>query len=655
MDPQSLAFTPNQNNDVWRLSTAMKTLQETQQEHADRLLRLERQRDDDARMKSVWGPASPFPGVLSGTSQHGMLRRLNLPDTATNKTFKGPVHTTVDFANFDDDQSNSMVRSLHLDADEEPRRFGASRANSVRFDDSAKPGQWGHASRSSVDLPSRAGSSWGPLGGGHTLFERSQSHKSDGKSSIGQAAASSRANSLMLDTSSQPYTPAAEEPPSLAPGLLLLGSVPSIIRCWLTDNFKHDTLLYAAICTGSYKSYLDSRMIDMLGLSRQVCQDLSGDRKIKLSVYLPEAVPLPASSRSSTPSSQLPLISVDFTVMERSTKHIDSKAIQIFIGSDTLRAHSCDVLFSSNTVTMFDDDRTKLSIPLVRPENDETFKGLFCTTSTPTSSRSRPGLTHDARSESYDLPNGDENLPPHSTLPTPAAAPEHVQPQRHIDDSSPHTASSRPVPARDSDATPIPQQPQPPQKHDRVTFDPITTSSEPPRDTTTDDSPPSATTPLTARTPSSLATWGSWRRDGAAAGTSDPSSSLRNGIGGSLSRPNRDQGIKVLKPARTISRGTGNGTASPLPASPGGGGQSRFFDDGKRRGGGDVGESTGQGLPPQARRSLSGDSARGMALGRDSGRDTREYAAANAAAPKPSRVNPIGGASAFGWLNSGAK
>jgi len=577
---------------------------------------------------------------------------MKLNCTATNQICKGPVHTTVDFANFDDDQSNSMVRSLHLDADEEPRRFGASRANSVRFDDSAKPGQWGHASRSSVDLPLRAGSSWGPLGGGHTMFERSQSHKSDGKSSIGQAAASSRANSLMLDTSSQPYTPAAEEPPSLAPGLLLLGSVPSIIRCWLTDNFKHDTLLYAAVCTGSYKSYLDSRMIDLLGLSRQVCQDLSGDRKIKLSVYLPEAVPLPASSRSSTPSSQLPLISVDFTVMERSTKHTDSKAIQIFIGSDTLRAHSCDVLFSSNTVTMFDDDRTKLSIPLVRPENDETFKGLFCTTSTPTSSRTRPGLTHDTRSESYDLTNGDENVRPPSAAPTPSARPEHVQSQQVMDDSSQYTAPSRPLPSHDIDATPTPQ---PPPKHDRVTFDPITTTSEPPRDLTTDDSPSSATTPLTARTPSSLATWGSWRRDG----TSDTSSSLRNGSGGSLSRPNRDQGIKVLKPARTISRSTGNGTASPLPASPGGGGQSRFFDDGKRRAGGDAAEPAGSGQGvPQARRSLSGDSARGMALGRDSGRDTREPSglgtAATNAAPKPRGLNPIGGASAFGWLNSGA-
>jgi len=72
MDPQSLAFTP-QNNDVYRLSSAMRTFEETQQEHADRLARLERQRDEDVRVKSVWGPTSPFPGILSGTPQHGML------------------------------------------------------------------------------------------------------------------------------------------------------------------------------------------------------------------------------------------------------------------------------------------------------------------------------------------------------------------------------------------------------------------------------------------------------------------------------------------------------------------------------------------------------------------------------------------------------
>lgn len=69
MDPQSLSFTPQ--SDVWRLSNTMRNFQDVQQDHADRLVRLERRQDDDSRLKSVWGPASPFPGVLSGTPQHG--------------------------------------------------------------------------------------------------------------------------------------------------------------------------------------------------------------------------------------------------------------------------------------------------------------------------------------------------------------------------------------------------------------------------------------------------------------------------------------------------------------------------------------------------------------------------------------------------------
>ena len=73
MDPQSLSFTPQ--SEVWRLSNTMRSFQEVQQDHADRLGRLERRQDEDARVKSVWGPVSPFPGLLSGTTpatpQHG--------------------------------------------------------------------------------------------------------------------------------------------------------------------------------------------------------------------------------------------------------------------------------------------------------------------------------------------------------------------------------------------------------------------------------------------------------------------------------------------------------------------------------------------------------------------------------------------------------
>lgn len=57
--------------DFWRLQNEMKNVYATQAEHADRLTRLERRHDEDARMKSVWGSGTPFPGVLNGTPQQG--------------------------------------------------------------------------------------------------------------------------------------------------------------------------------------------------------------------------------------------------------------------------------------------------------------------------------------------------------------------------------------------------------------------------------------------------------------------------------------------------------------------------------------------------------------------------------------------------------
>lgn len=71
MDPQSAAFTPR--DEIWRFQSDMLRVQQTQSDHGERLSRLERRQDEDARMKSVWGTSSPFPGVLSGTPQQGRL------------------------------------------------------------------------------------------------------------------------------------------------------------------------------------------------------------------------------------------------------------------------------------------------------------------------------------------------------------------------------------------------------------------------------------------------------------------------------------------------------------------------------------------------------------------------------------------------------
>ena len=124
MDPQTAAFVPR--DDMWCLQNEVTRMHTTQAEHAERLGRLERRQDDDTRTKSIWGGSSPFPTVLSGTPQHGPVSQP--PGDA--------------FSGFDD-QSSNLVGSLHLDADEEPRRVSAaSRANSVRFDETANQAHW---------------------------------------------------------------------------------------------------------------------------------------------------------------------------------------------------------------------------------------------------------------------------------------------------------------------------------------------------------------------------------------------------------------------------------------------------------------------------------------------------------------------------------
>jgi hypothetical protein len=264
-----------------------------------------------------------------------------------------------------------MISSMSLDNEDEPRR-GASRANSVRFDESAIHGYNGQVNRSSSELPLRTGSGMS----GHALTERSLSHRSEGRqSSSGHSHHSARTNSMGLDTgrlvgsSASPLN--AIMPP---PGLFLLGPVPCIIRCWLTTNFSNESLLYAAICSASYTSFVGHRLIEKLGFEEQIVVE-GGVRCVKLPLYLPEASIHQTSSRAGSPTPQLPSVTVRFVV--RNTDP-DDKSIQIIVGSDVLRSHNADILFSQDRVIMVDDDRNRVAVPLVRPENNAVFKSL-CT------------------------------------------------------------------------------------------------------------------------------------------------------------------------------------------------------------------------------------------------------------------------------------
>lgn len=647
MDPQSAAFTPgSSNHEFWRLQGDVGRVQQVQAEHSERLARVERKLDEDARMKSVWGNTSPFPGVLSGTPQQGrshsdLLVRTWLIEFSDVAPLQQPP--TDHFRTFDD-EANNLMSSLHLDPEEEPRRGmgAASRANSVRFDETANQGYSAHSNRPSVDYLSRTSSGLGGL----QMNERSTSHKSDGRASSAhsiRSAASGRANSLtgysFGDSNRSPL-----DTPGFAPGMLLLGSVPAIIRCWMNTNFKHDALLYAAVCTGSYRSYLDLRLIQKLGFEDSIISNDEGVKSVQLPVYFPEAIPHPASSRPNSPAPQLPTLTVDFQVAESGAA--DDHSIQIFLGSDTLRAHNADILFSSNSITLFDDERSKLSIPLVRPEKEVAFKELYIT------SGQRPQVqTEQPTNPPPPYLNGLGQGSSGASLSSAAASPppggKYRPPGALAAESATYdSAKAGAMSSSDIEARPTSMQ----SNSSRPSLSLLNTrpegNTEQPPETTAQQSTPS-------RAGSTSAIWGNWRSSASATASNtaqananlDWAAASRN-RDSTTAQQRRDTGMKVLKPkiaSRSLSS-TNSMAAAPALTNNGtnssaGDGRSRFFEEGKQR-------SVAAGEDTRKVVGAVGD-------GGVRAENSSPGPGGGSIAEKPkTKSNPLGGASAFSWMGS---
>ncbi|KAL8775299.1 MAG: hypothetical protein Q9209_000306 [Squamulea sp. 1 TL-2023] len=518
------------------------------------------------------------------------------------------------FKNFDQDQTTNLLGSLHLDSEDEPRR-GASRANSVRFDESALHGQFGHNSRSSTDfLPLRTGSGFG----GHALTERSSSHKSDGRqSSAGQSTHSARASSFVLESrplsaTVPPFVPAMGPPP----GLFILGPVPSIIRCWLNTNFSNDSLLYAAVCTGSYKSVINLGMINQLGLQDQIQITPAGHQTIKLPVYLPEATIQQSSSRSNSPAAQLPTLTVDFTVQNPSS---ELNCLQVFLGCDVLRARNADIHFSLDRLTLFDDDRNKLSVPLVRPENAALFQNLL---TTDVGLYDRQALSLERKQNQLSSKKHAEKKPAMSSsehaVVTPAPSSSAENDETSV--SSPIVATVKPsVIGQGRRAVEVSNMNE---GHAAAKEETDVKDSESLANGSTPDTP----------TPSDNGNiWGSWRRDSTQGTRPDALSSTTSSSSG-YQRAGRGRGMKVLKPARLNTSRLSSTTqpAGGFDSAPG-----RFSEVGKW---------------PSPTISNENQDPRSSAV------DRRFSGGAKSPLPtlagKPNKSNPVGGASAFGWLNA---
>ena len=511
-----------------------------------------------------------------------------------------------------------MLGSLHLDTEDEPRR-GASRANSVRFDESALHGHFGHGSRSSSDFfPLRTGSGLG----GHPMTERSSSHKSEGR----QSAASlsnpmSRLNSLAYEGRHSTHTPVTPIGPP--PGLFHMGPLPSIIRCWLNTNFSNDSLLYAAICTGSYRSVLASSMVQSLGLGDQVTK-ANGEAKIKIQVYLPEATIQQASSRSDSPAPQLPTMTIEFFVQDMPEK---DASIKIFMGSDILRSRNGDILFSQDRLTIFDDDRNKLAVPLVRPENSEIFHNLLTTSSVPISTVS----TSSADTVSYPFSVVTNGVQETNSAPFDAGD-ALLQPVDQVNlkadqvssavYSSSVTSTKQPSVIGDGRSSLIKQQngrSESPAQSESHTND---------YDSIADGAAPD--TPTKGETSSM---WGSWRRDSTQSTRPDSSfSSIASNSG--YQRAGRGRGMKVLKPARSTAPSRSTSTTQATLGSDGI--TARSSENGGRVNHHSTSETAENQRPGPPARTFSNEAKSPLQPSTNKSRPT----------------NPIGGASAFGWLNS---
>jgi hypothetical protein len=607
MDPRFSV--PITRDDLYSIQMEVKQVQYTQTSHAERILRLEKRQTDDAALKSVWN--SPFPGVLAGTPQHGPVQ---IPQS--------------DMFDDLDEQGEQLLGSLHLGPAEEElpvRRGAASRANSVRFDESALHGSsWsGHNNRHSGEFgPPRPSSGM--------MMERSLSHKSDGRhSSAGHSVhshhsvASGRASSFGLDIAAvdDDDDDSSFDIPRPPVSFYVLGTVPSIVRCWLTTHYAHSTLLYADVCSGSQKSTVEYSLIKDLDLLDGVQRDVDGLHRIRLNVYFAEAVVTRHGIGPDTPEGTVPSMTVLFEVVGGDVSGSypgEKKPLRIFIGSDALRAHSADVLFSRNVMVLYGNERERLRVPFVRPEDEAVFRHITSSHIVPEKPKLNANAApfiigesikpahQDSRMESLELP-ATENGFPDSDSPTTAQT-EMTKPLEASSGSE--LGGDGEKPARAANETDIAG-----------------------RD--------GSTASETSRRGSSAGIWGSWRQgpgsgpDGAGSSTS---------LSGYQPAARSTRNMKVLKPSKSGSILARPGTSfEPAPAP-------KPTLEGRRKsqaGGGPEGNANGINKWDTKRAVSAGSGSDGK--GSQTGRESRSGSLL------PRSANPVGVASAFSWMTPPAK
>ncbi|CCD34964.1 hypothetical protein BofuT4_P082860.1 [Botrytis cinerea T4] len=304
------------------------------------------------------------------------------------------------------------------------------------------------------------------------------------------------------------------------------------------------------------------------------------------------------------------------------------RSIRVFIGSDTLRAHNADILFSQNLMTLFGDDRDKLSVPFVRPEDELLFKNLCIANIPPerielkatalpfTPSEQRPRIEP---TNTGDIVDGSRV---NHVKPTDVQSQSVTNPQ-----TSSNATCSSPV-----HSVPSMLDPENFMKSNGSTSDSeiLHKSDQGVADANKVESTNAADT-LKRETP--MGTWGSWRQGSTplnADHNSDSTSGYQRAVRGGRS-------MKVLKPSKSIS------SSSNLAASRS-----------------SSGARTGASYEPAPSRSMVDLKRKDQPNGTDKPQlrwepkrvSSEDQKSAKVITTIPRSSNPVGGASAFAWMNS---
>ncbi|KAF3309613.1 hypothetical protein TWF173_010702 [Orbilia oligospora] len=377
-------------DDFWKLQHEVKELKASQSAIMKRLQRVERRDEESTRIKSLWKSPSLFPAPLSSSSSVVNQAQTNGVPSSYHNTSRSET-TNLHFEELDPQPHIEPYADLE---NELPRR-GASRANSVRFDDAIQ-NHWFHDPQDSVEDNYFSNSRSVSQLGGHMLSERSASSKSDGRHNSLNSHSVGFDNQSFFDADlGVPLVNSSSSHSAVSKSAKIEWAANAQIFCRL--NPFADESFTAYISSASVDSVIDFDIVSKLNLRESLRHRENGKLQIQLSLYFFESDILSSANLDHNMSK----VTAEFTVLVSEKDGICP--CSIVMGNDILMSRQAEISFLRQRLDIQLDDGTRAAIrfagaPLAIthpiPEKPVNSIPQVVTAPVPTSAIERPYTSH---------------------------------------------------------------------------------------------------------------------------------------------------------------------------------------------------------------------------------------------------------------------